>query len=232
MIKFEETSSEFSKDSIEKLKGFKEIKPEKIFQKEVADDFWNDVFENEMNESYTLDVLFSNIFDYSEDDFDNDFDNDFEISDDITETIDKIQGVEWNNLEETEKFDLVEDLSNKIGEKLGLDSQPEIIYYDGSDGDCGAYCFNRNELEINHNLLNDPSELVDTVAHELRHAYQHQRAENPVTRLDVLYGINFDNYVIPEIVDGNYVYFNEYQNQLVEAEARSFAKQFTNREDG
>lgn len=58
--------------------------------------------------------------------------------------------------------------------------------------------------------------------------YQYQRACIGETRDDVLYAINFLNYIEPEQVDGHYVNFNEYQNQLLEAEARAFAKMFSN----
>lgn len=79
-------------------------------------------------------------------------------------------------------------------------------------------------MELNRNILNNPKE----VAHEARHVYQYQRACIGETRDDVLYAINFLNYIEPVQVDGKYVNFNDYQNQLLEAEARAFAKMFSN----
>lgn len=42
----------------------------------------------------------------------------------------------------------------------------------------------------------------------------------------MLYAINFLNYIEPILIGDKYVDFNEYQNQLLEAEARAFAKNF------
>lgn len=82
-------------------------------------------------------------------------------------------------------------------------------------------------MELNKALLKDPVELVDTVAHEMRHAYQNLRAENPQSINDLKYKYNYDNYVSPiRLSIGKYLLFNEYQDQFVEAEARAFAKLF------
>lgn len=50
----------------------------------------------------------------------------------------------------------------------------------------------KNKVEINRSTMDDPQEVVDTVAHELRHAYQHQRAGLQETWQDMLYKINFE----------------------------------------
>ena len=99
--------------------------------------------------------------------------------------------------------------------------------FEDDENRCGAFNFQTNTLELNRNILSNPQEVVDTVAHEVRHGYQYQRACIGETRVDVLYAINFLNYVNPVQIDGKYVNFNEYQNQLIEAEERAFAKLFT-----
>ena len=79
--------------------------------------------------------------------------------------------------------------------------------------------------------MNDPDELIDTIAHELRHAFQHQKAMAPESALDMLYRVNFDNYISPlPLGDGKFLFFADYQDQLVEVEARAFAKQFSKME--
>ena len=48
---------------------------------------------------------------------------------------------------------------------------------------------------------------------------------------DTLYKLNFENYISPiSLADGKYLFFTDYQDQLVEAEARAFANIFTNKE--
>ena len=72
-----------------------------------------------------------------------------------------------------------------------------------------------------------PAEIVDTIAHETWHAYQHQRANILENKHDYLYKLNFDNYISPtSLGDGKCLFFTDYQEQLVEAEARAFASLF------
>jgi acetolactate synthase-1/2/3 large subunit len=54
-----------------------------------------------------------------------------------------------------------------------------------------------NTLRINENMLYESDEAADTVAHELWHAYQHERAENPHSPKDFHYQAGFDNYIRP-----------------------------------
>ncbi len=91
------------------------------------------------------------------------------------------------------------------------------------DVNYGGYSAATNTLEVNEHMLYENEEAADTIAHELWHAYQHERAENPTSTKDYLYKYGFDNYVRPE--DD----FSAYQDQLVEAEARAFAQQFKDR---
>ena len=111
---------------------------------------------------------------------------------------------------------------------MGVEEKPRLFLFENDENICGAYNNQTNTLELNRNILDKPKEVINTIAHETRHAYQYQRACTGETREDVLYAINFLNYVEPIQFEGNYVNFNEYQNQLIEAEARAFAKQFSN----
>lgn len=130
----------------------------------------------------------------------------------------------WENLSMDEQKDAMNGLAEYVEEVIGFDSPPEIVYYNNpEDGDYGGYSAATNTLEINEHMLYQNEEAADTVAHELWHAYQHQRAENPCTTKDQLYQYGFENYVSPE--DD----FTGYQEQLVEAEARAFAQQFKDR---
>lgn len=227
MIKFGDVSSELQKNSLEDTNAYKEIKPQEALSKEMADDYWDNLFENEIETPEFDDELLFSVFDRSE----NEFDFDFEISDDIIELLQKIKGSEWAYLDDAEKADTIEALSDKISEMLGLKERPDISYYDADKNDCGVYNQATHSVELNRSLLNDPDELIDTIAHELRHAYQHQKAMIPESELDLLYRVNFDNYISPlPLGDGKFLFFTDYQDQLVEVEARAFAKQFSKME--
>ena len=227
MIKFGDVSSELQKNSLEDTNAYKEIKPQEALSKEMADDYWDNLFENEIETPEFDDELLFSVFDRSEDEFD----FDFEIGDDIIELLQKIKGSEWAYLDDAEKADTIEALSDKISEMLGLKERPDISYYDADKNDCGVYNQATHSVELNRSLLNDPGELIDTIAHELRHAYQHQKAMIPESELDLLYRVNFDNYISPlPLGDGKFLFFTDYQDQLVEVEARAFAKQFSKME--
>lgn len=226
MIKFGDVSSELHNNSPEDTNAYKEIKPQEALSKESADNYWDNLFENEI-ETPEFDELLFSVFDRSEDEFD----FDFEVSDDIIELLQKIKGSEWAYLDDAEKGDTVEALSDKISELLGLRERPDISYYDADKNDCGVYNQATHSIELNRSLLDDPGELIDTIAHELRHAYQHQKAMAPESELDLLYRVNFDNYISPlPLGAGEFLFFTDYQDQLVEVEARAFAKQFSNME--
>lgn len=130
----------------------------------------------------------------------------------------------WEGLTLDEQKDAMTDLAEYVKDVIGFDNPPQIVYYNNPvNGDYGGYSPESNTLAVNEYMLYDNEEAADTVAHELWHAYQHQRASNPQSTKDYQYQYGFDNYISPE--DD----FMEYQNQLVEAEARAFAQQFKDR---
>lgn len=227
MIKFEEISSEVQKVNPENTEAFKEIKPQEEMSKEAADDYWEGLFNDEIDNTESNDALLYDVFDRSEEEFD----FDLNIDDDIIKLLQDIKDIEWQYLEEDEKMEMIDALSNKISEMLELKERPEVTYYDAEENDCGAYNQATNSIELNCSLLANPDELIETIAHELRHAYQYQKSMAPETRLDLLYRVNFENYISPiSLGDGKYLFFTDYQDQLVEVEARAFAKQFSGME--
>ena len=224
MIKFGEITSEVQKVNTENTDAYKEIKPQEEMSKEAADNYWEDFFNDEIDDTEAADELLYDVFDRYEDEFDFNLD----IDDDIVELLQNIKDTEWIYLDEDEKMEMIDTLSDKIGEMLELKEQPEVIYYDADENDCGAYNQATNSIELNSSLLTSPEDLIETIAHELRHAYQYQKSRDPETRLDLLYRVNFENYISPiSLGDGKYLLFTDYQDQLVEVEARAFAKQFS-----
>lgn len=134
----------------------------------------------------------------------------------------------WNRMDLDEKKASMENLAQDVIADLDLEYPPQIAYYSGEPGDFGSYSAEDNTLYINEDSLSSENlgeglraneEAADTIAHELWHAHQHERAENPVTELDYMYRDGFENYIGPE--DD----FEAYQDQLVESEARDYANQ-------
>lgn len=228
MIRFADKLDKTESSELPNLSNYKEIKPILKTTDDKVQSFWEDVFGEEDSSDdifLTDEEIISEVFERKESDFQFDFD----IADkSIQEQLEKFDTENWNNLDESQKVEVVEEFMALLCEKLGIEEQPRLVLFEDDENLCGAYNHQTNTMELNRNILNNPKEVVNTVAHEARHAYQYQRACIGETRDDVLYAINFLNYIEPIQVDGKYVNFNEYQNQLLEAEARAFAKMFNN----
>ncbi len=187
---------------------------------EDAKTFWDEMFYE------PKDISIIDILDHYEDEFTFD---DFDITD-MNELLDNFELDTWNEFTTDEKINLVNELVDTISEKLGLEDIPEVLYYEDDPGNRGVYYDSFNVLGLNECLLDDPQQLVKTTAHELRHAYQHLRAESPQNYEDFLYRINLANYISPMFNDdGECILYTDYAYQFVEAEARAFSNLF-NRE--
>jgi len=142
-------------------------------------------------------------------------------SEQLTPLLDGFTEDSWRNMDIDGQKEQITELFDYVNDVLNLQNPPNIEYYNEPEkGNYGGYNPATNTLSINEYMLYDSNEAADTVAHELWHAYQHERAMNPQSTKDYLYQVGFDNYIRPgDDFDG-------YQSQLVEAEARAFADQF------
>lgn len=229
MIRFQDTVEKKDDSELLSSTGFLEIKPNGSLSNEEVLSFVDSLFsvDADSQDLHDEESLLAEIFGRYEEEFE----FDFELDGEIQYALERFNLERWENLSESEEVDAIYELASMIGDRLGLEDKPVLQFYDERDGSCGAYLPGVNIIEINQNILADPKEVVDTVAHEARHAYQHQRAELQETWQDMLYKINFENYISPiPLTDGKYLFFTDYQDQLVEAEARAFANIFTNKE--
>jgi len=166
--------------------------------------------------SIDYDVVFEGLDEY---DFDG---KDFnQNSEHLSDLLDGFAENNWSNMDLGGQKEQITGLFDYINGVLDLENPPNIEYYNEAEqGNYGGYNPATNTLSINEYMLHDSNEAADTVAHELWHAYQHERSSNPCSPKDFLYQAGFDNYIRP--CDD----FDGYQCQLVEAEARAFADQF------
>ena len=131
------------------------------------------------------------------------------------------KGENWEQLSLDDRKNAIYGLADYNAGTLGLENKPGIEYYNNEDpGDFGGYSEADNVIYINEYNLYDSVETADTIAHEMRHCYQHERAMNPASEQDHLFRENFNNY-IPAQRD-----YDAYQQQLVESDAREYAQQF------
>lgn len=127
----------------------------------------------------------------------------------------------FGHLYDDEKFFVMDMFRDNLAEVLKLDHPPEVIIADiGDETTHGYYDPELNVVVINAGIMQDGGQVRNTLAHEMRHAWQHERADLPEelqNAFDKALKENFDNYISPE---DNY---REYRSQLVEMDAREFA---------
>lgn len=125
----------------------------------------------------------------------------------------------WEQLTIQEQKQAVEKLADYNAEILGVEDKPRIIYYNAEDPcDFGGYSAKQNAIYINEYNMHNAAETADTISHEYRHKYQHERAEKLETERDLEFKDGFDSYIRAE--DD----YQGYKEQLVESDARAYAQ--------
>ena len=251
LIMFQKKGSEFAVGEIAKeIQENKEITvseridaPEIVPKSEMSLDKANDIYDKyteaifginneseQTDENIGLEDVYNEIYECDVNDFS--FEN-LDLEDKrLEQTIKYFASETWSKLDVDDKRAIIQAFETYLVKILDLRRQPRVIFYYGPQGDCGTFNRANNTIRINMNMLDDPQMAISTIAHEIWHAYQYQCVENPQTRRDALYAINFINYVTPVMVDGNWVMFEEYESQLVEAEANAFGMLFEEKVGG
>ena len=195
---------------------------------EDARDYWDQMFaETTEVTTITEEELAAEIFDRHPEEFS----FDFPFDDEVTKAITRFDADEWCQLTVKERLAAIETFVELVGARLGLERIPDVKLFEGADNVLGAYVRGENQIELNEALLNKPQDLLKTLAHEIRHAYQYEHSLALETWEDFLYYVNFENYISPGVDENGYYHsFADYEDQLVEAEARAFAKLFTSQE--
>jgi hypothetical protein len=226
MIKFGETFVKSDINGINLPENYQRIHPIENMNDKDVDDFWTQEFSKYQTEKGMEDYgdLKSEIFNRSEDEIQ----IDFPIEKSSILALEKFMPETWQNLTEQEKYNAVYDLTKEVSVALELSEIPEIKIFEADETYCGEYDLGKNTISLNHIIFDNPYELVDTITHETRHAYQYMRSEILDTKEDALFKCNFENYITPlQLPDGGYLNFTDYYDQYVEADARAFANLFT-----
>lgn len=161
----------------------------------------------------------------------NDFQNDTDAQvHDAVASLSQVEEIKpeiWEGLGENERLSTLQNIENQMAGIQERDNVPVIADANLADNEFGGY--NGSEIRINQNhLMGDQpaDEMVDTIVHEGRHAYQDYAVNNP--------GVIKDNEVVNQFEEnmqpGNYLTANEYgqsayKNQPIEADAFNYAGQ-------
>ncbi len=135
----------------------------------------------------------------------------------------------WTTSSEEVRKNSIKTLADSVISDLQLTNPPSINYYyrepERGAISRGFYRHSDNTININTYPLDEGQRIAETVAHELRHAWQHEQAANPQTDEDRAFANNFrpGNYIRAEID------YMGYRNQPVERDARQYAESIVNR---
>lgn len=216
------TLSEVSMSDVGKTElsdAFKEIQPKRNLSKSDAFSFVKNRFETQENSSFS-----DMVHNYDE----ADFDLKFEFNSRIENAIDLFQPEQWEKLDVSEKKDAIKQMVDLLNDGLGIAGKTDVIFFEDFPDNCGWYNERYRAIGVNETTFCDPLEVLDTIAHEMKHAFQRYRADKAETTMDKFYQYSFEHYISPiEDAYGNFVNFFEYYDQYIEAEARAFAKIFT-----
>lgn len=142
---------------------------------------------------------------------------------------------DWGELSVEEKKLIISSYREELALGLDISKRPKIAIRQMPETNYGDYREKMNIIDINSSLLDRPEDLAYTIAHEMRHVYQYERAKKGETHLDKLYGLNLNpEFYIRPVKDetGKWSNVNEYEKQLVEAEANAFAEKITGMMEG
>lgn len=139
----------------------------------------------------------------------------------------------WDNSTLEQRKQILQDYMDEVIKIYGLQKVNSKINWDSSltytanSVTWGQYTDGNHTVTINESVLSDrystwdSYDLLETISHELRHAYQHEAVNDP-TRFMVsketidIWKKNFDNYI------SSSTDYQKYRNQPVEVDARDF----------
>lgn len=120
------------------------------------------------------------------------------------------------------RCEIASDFYESVKEIMGIDA--ELCFANMPENVCGGYNSVTNRIELNSRFLEKPDykDLLNTLLHESRHAFQQKCIDNPesVTVKNNIIDVwkdNMNNYISPEFD------FEAYENQEIEKDANYFA---------
>lgn len=137
----------------------------------------------------------------------------------------------WSNASIEQRKEILTKYLTELSVIYGVTVSSNINFYSGPNSERGSYSHSRRLVSINENYLTrkDSYQIMQTIVHEMRHAYQHAAVDDPDSyevsaETIAQWKSNFSNY--KSTSDGSTTYA-EYVSQPVEYDAKNFAKQFT-----
>ncbi len=140
----------------------------------------------------------------------------------------------WNELTAVERLDVLQKVADVERRYLGIPHELKVCAANLDIDTLGCYRENTHEIivDIDHLMNDSPEDIVDTICHEARHAYQHRlidaydQVDDDLKNLLIFYSVpdykaEFSDYTDAEEDDYAYTY------QKCEIDSRRYAKTAT-----
>ncbi len=103
--------------------------------------------------------------------FDNNYNNSYDSK---AFDINQFRSENWNELSSKEKIQLLQSFGNNRSDEIGLLNIPTIVEETRHNDVYGIHYYSTNTITVNLDNCSNPYQAMDTVVHEINHAYQHQ----------------------------------------------------------
>jgi hypothetical protein len=132
--------------------------------------------------------------------------------------------VNWKSADIDERKEILEKLVDQVSEEMGLSKKVKLKFEKKAENLNGSYLHSKRTVTINSNRLDDDNSynLLRTVFHELRHAYQSEAVDQDNGHL--VSQKTIEAFKLPYIASDNGVY-EKYAGQPKEFDSRNFAGQ-------
>ena len=138
----------------------------------------------------------------------------------------------WNRASVAERKSILESFLVKIAAVFGVTVSTSVNFYDGPQSERGYYSHSDRGVSINEKYLSrsDSYQIMQTMIHEMRHAYQHAAVDDPSSyqvsaETIKAWADNFPAKNYKSTSKGNT--YEEYVSQPIEWDAKNFAKQYS-----
>ena len=137
----------------------------------------------------------------------------------------------WNQSTIEQRKDILTKYLAELALIYGVTVSSNINFYSGNLSMRGSYSHSRRLVSINEQYLtrSDSYQIMQTMIHEMRHAYQHAAVDDPSS-----YEVSAEtisqwknNFAYYKSTDDGKTTYSQYVSQPVEYDAKNFAKQYT-----
>lgn len=137
----------------------------------------------------------------------------------------------WANATEAQRMDILRSFMKDLSKIYGVQLSSDVNFEAIDDTTRGYYLAGANKVTINSNYIGraDSYQIMQTMIHEMRHAYQHAAVSNPASFQVSPETIEQwkNNFAAVNYITYDGTNYGQYVSQPVEWDAKNFARQYS-----